>query len=278
LFDKIKDFFKDLADSVKKETGAISVLGTDFEFDTGIGDIYAPLTDAIALEGFHAYGTELKITDLEEYSDALCVVKGFNEETVGRFDRIVKTAVFTEEASVSSIEPPGKEVALRDFTPAGTDTRVYDESPEDTSLSMEQILSFPLYVVRGISVYSEEPLEAPGLRSEGLFASIKTNASDRIIARFPMKRSSVSRENYSTSNIKNALSFILDRIDHKPRSKWVGIFRDVPINRIKQLTFHESTLSFTLYSFDRRSIYILDVLAVFDEVTEKYHIAPIVRG
>ena len=127
MFDKIKDFFKDLADSVKKETGAISVLGTDFEFDTGIGDIYAPLTDAIALEGFHAYGTELKITDLEEYSDALCVVKGFNEETVGRFDRIVKTAVFTEEASVSSIEPPGKEVALRDFTPAGTDTRVYDE-------------------------------------------------------------------------------------------------------------------------------------------------------
>ena len=278
MFNKIKGFFRDLADSVKKETGTISVIETDFWFEAGIGDIYSPIAEAVTKEGFYIQETELKITDLEETSNALCSVKGFDSETAGRYDQIIKTAGLETEAAVFSFETPGLGVCISDFTPPGTGTTIFDESPEETSFLMDQIISFPLYFVKGILVYTEELMEGVRAKNEPLFATIKINASDRVIAQFPMSRLSVSRESYSTGNIKNALTFILDRMNHKPRLRWIGIFRDVPINRIKQLTFSESTLSFTLNSLDRRSIYVLDVLAVFDEVMEKYHIAPIIRG
>jgi len=286
LFNKIKDFFRDLADSVKKEAGSISVIEPDFGFEADISDIYAPITGVVAKEGgtsavplFRtAQDIDLRITDLEQEANAFCSVKGFDSEKSGCLDNIIQSAVLESAVLVVLFETPGTTARIVDFSPPGSGAVIYDESPEEYPFSTEQILTFPLYFVKGVLVYTEELMEGGRPKNVPLFASIKVNASDRMIAQFAMRRQSVSRESYSTGNIKNALAFILDRVNHKPRLRWIGIFRDVPINRIKQLTFSESTLSFTLNSLDRRSIYVLDVLVVYDEVMEKYHIAPIVRG
>jgi len=101
-----------------------------------------------------------------------------------------------------------------------------------------------------------------------------------------VRRKPAPRKDYTDEEIKKALKFIIERIPEGTKLKFSGVFRDVPINRIKQISFDFGDMLFTVNSANMNEdpgiahsnrMIILDVLIMKDEKAGKYYVGPVVR-
>ncbi len=110
-----------------------------------------------------------------------------------------------------------------------------------------------------------------------LFPVSIIKSCDSVWGRIPVRRKMASWSEYTRENVREALEFIAERTLEKPRFKFVGIYRDIPLDRVKKMVFEKGVMEFTLKENGRRRGIVLDVLVVIDEKAGKYHVGPIVR-
>lgn len=68
----------------------------------------------------------------------------------------------------------------------------------------------------------------------------------------------------------------MKRMEGRTKFKVLGVYRDIPIDRIDRIQFRGKDLQFTLKEPGPRDA-ILDVIIVRDEEEKRYHVGPIVR-
>ena len=143
----------------------------------------------------------------------------------------------------------------------------------------DNVCIIPLAVeqLRSLAIQESTVFFAPSFSEGSLFFRIPIKESSALIYRFPIRRTPSPKSLYSAEDIRNAVSYILERLQTVPHLELVGIYRDVPINRIRQLSFEKGKLLFTLLPPKRGRDVILDVLIVREPAEGKYHIGPIVR-
>ncbi len=95
--------------------------------------------------------------------------------------------------------------------------------------------------------------------------------------KFPVRRNRVARKHYNMEDIKRALSFIMKRHRERGKLKFIGIYRNVPIDSAERLAFsRDKKLYFYYAGRTNEKPIILDVL-VLRSREGKYHVGPIIR-
>ncbi len=89
-------------------------------------------------------------------------------------------------------------------------------------------------------------------------------------------RKPASRSEYTDYEIQKGLRFIMKRLDPKSKFRVLGVYRDIPIDRIDRIQFSGNEMQFSLKEPTGRDV-ILDVIIVRDEEEKRYHVGPIVR-
>jgi hypothetical protein len=104
----------------------------------------------------------------------------------------------------------------------------------------------------------------------------KTIRNPRWFWSIMVTRHPASRSEYPDYEIQKGLRFIMKRLDPKSKFRVLGVYRDVPIDRIDRIQFLGKEMQFSLKEPTGRDV-ILDVIIVRDEEEKRYHVGPIVR-
>jgi hypothetical protein len=278
LFGKIKSFLKDISESFKKEAGSTIVYDRSVEIDAIVSDVVLPRINEIVYRNPDDLSILVTLCDLSERSEAQISIDGFDDTSCTVNIANSENSEIETRSNIFGLALLGSEANIFSFQLESVPISILEESIRAFESRKAAVTDFELFGIPFLKVTDIFLIDSPELYTETFYTKLKIDTSDSIIARFPIRRKAIGGSLYSSESIKNALLFVLERIEHKPILRSIGIFKDVPINRIKQLTFEKNELSFTLNSLNRRNLHVLDVLVVFDETKEKYHIAPIIRG
>jgi len=186
----------------------------------------------------------------------------------------------------------GTEVEIRDFFSEefGESPNVSDFEFEKLSCNTRELYSFEEFMktIKFVDMFEEfnwnlksNEIEAGNIHcrifERSIFPVAIIKSSDSVWANIPIVRRKAFKSDYSRESIKSALEFILERIEGHPKLKFVGIYRDIPLDKVKRMNFERDKMEFTLRKATNMKGVILDVLVVMEEKAGKYHVGPIIR-
>lgn len=259
MLEGVKRVFKDIFDTLKKEAGELKISQESFDFNTQIFsenfvDLKIIEFDADKLQ------KEMEIKSVSEIGEEVEILE---VEGPNRIVSILEEEI-TNDLSVEQLPILLNNPKINDFLlPEYGQIKIF--LPEE-AFDINELILYSEFEDISSRILTQEVAFNPGIMS---FFSI--------FSTIPVRRKPAPRKDYTDEEIKKALKFVLDRIPENTKLKFSGVFRDVPINKIKQISFNYGDMLFTINSQNMKEMIILDVLIMKDEKAGKYYVGPVVR-
>lgn len=316
MFRRIGDFLKDITETLKRERGKLQIKTDPVEFSLRV-ESFQSSEQQISIQDSKMFQKLFVPLSIEDHSQKVTIhgesdhsasvhVRSATTTLKVNLNRLVES-----ESVLSIIDNPcelGEKIALQGIALED----VYEQSVVE---DIFQRHSFGQVAIKEESLsddfdQSSRPVKGSEMSFSAVLKSLETDFESQqrlafhfdnavifstsleaytpffhmnchkhlsLIMKFPIKRNRVSKAGYETEELKRALSFIVNRYEHRGKLSIVGIYKNVPIDTVERMTFSKGQeLFFYLKKGNQKRQILMDVLIVRTN-EGRYHVGPIVR-